>query len=119
MHLSATLNLFAITAAAFFESSSAWSFTMFNDVGCGNSTAISASDTVEYPGDVTCSPVPHADQHKSILGKIPAGNCTVLFYPSEGCGDRVAFSLTQYTSTCLFFGDFDAPLAFYRATGCE
>ncbi|KAI1455152.1 hypothetical protein F4805DRAFT_460085 [Annulohypoxylon moriforme] len=109
-----------MTASIFFKPSSGWSFTMFGDTGCGNSTySATGADTVEQQGDVTCDPVPNANQHKSIRGEIPTGSeCRISLYPSEGCGDREAFALTQYTTTCFSLEYFTAPLAFYRATGC-
>ncbi|KAI1207609.1 uncharacterized protein F4807DRAFT_172351 [Annulohypoxylon truncatum] len=119
MHFSHTFQFVAMTASIFFQSSSGWSFTMFNDAGCGNSTSTTGADKVEQPGDVTCDSVPNADRHKSILGGIPSGSeCRISLYSSAGCGDREAFSLTQYTTTCFSLEDFTAPLAFYEATGC-
>ncbi|KAI2463918.1 hypothetical protein F4781DRAFT_414793 [Annulohypoxylon bovei var. microspora] len=120
MHFSTTLKVLVMTASILFKSSSGWSFTMYGDAGCGNSTSSTTdADKVEQPGDVACDPVPNADRHKSILGDIPAGSeCRISLYPSEGCGDREAFSLTQYTTTCFSLEDFTVPLAFYRATDC-
>ncbi|KAI0114628.1 hypothetical protein F4776DRAFT_666774 [Hypoxylon sp. NC0597] len=119
MHFSTTLNFAAAVVPVLFQSVSGWSFTMYDVAGCQNST-LSAIDEVEKTGNVACDPVPNANRHKSVQGAIPAGSeCRISFYPSEGCGDRVAFSLTQYTTTCLSIEDFIAPLAYYKATDCE
>ncbi|KAI2631311.1 hypothetical protein GGS26DRAFT_591193 [Hypomontagnella submonticulosa] len=121
MQFSSALNLAALAGTVFLGQASAWSFTMYNANGCDNSTMQTlSSDHVEHTGNVACDPVPNPAQHKSVLGNIPAGsNCRVSFYPSKGCNNRIAFALTQYTTTCLSVADFVAPLAYYKATGCE
>ncbi|KAI1412839.1 hypothetical protein F5Y13DRAFT_199692 [Hypoxylon sp. FL1857] len=117
MQFSTTFQFAAMAAPALFQSVSGWSFTMYDVADCHNST--STVDRVEKAGNVTCDSVPNANQHKSILGAIPAGSeCRISFYPSAGCGDKVAFSLTQYTTTCLSIEDFIEPLAYYEATDC-
>ncbi|KAI1101603.1 hypothetical protein F4804DRAFT_293082 [Jackrogersella minutella] len=120
MHFSGAFGFAAAVTPILIQSASAWSYTMYSTAGCGNSTASTTqTDKVEQPGNVTCDPVPNADRHKSVLSDIPTGSeCRVSLYPSEGCGDREAFALTQYTTTCQSLEDFIAPLAFYSATDC-
>ncbi|KAI1771450.1 hypothetical protein F4818DRAFT_445140 [Hypoxylon cercidicola] len=120
MHFSAVVRFVAMAAPLFAPSASGWSFTAYDAEGCGSATGATA-DKVEKPGNVACEPVPNAVRHKSIQGAIPRGTgtgCRVDFYPAEGCGGRVAFSLTEYTTTCLSIADFFRPLAYYKASGC-
>ncbi|KAI1136455.1 hypothetical protein F5Y05DRAFT_391334 [Hypoxylon sp. FL0543] len=118
MHFSTAFKFAALAAPVLFQSAAGWSFTMYDTAGCPNST-LSAADRVEKTGNVTCDPVPNANRHKSVLGAIPAGSeCRISFYPRAGCGDRVAFGLTQYTTTCLSINDFVEPLAYYKAANC-
>ncbi|KAI1385425.1 uncharacterized protein F4822DRAFT_432276 [Hypoxylon trugodes] len=120
MHVPNTFKIIALLAPVFFQSTSGWSFTLYNDTGCGNSTAPNTNgDTVQRTGDVDCDSVPNAEQQKSILGNIANGTeCRISFYPREGCGDKVAFGLTQYTTSCLSIDDFTTPLAYFKATDC-
>ncbi|KAI1763487.1 hypothetical protein GGR53DRAFT_364602 [Hypoxylon sp. FL1150] len=118
MHFSTAAKLIAIAAPIFVQSVTGWSFTAYDAEGCGTTTNV-ATDKVEKAGDVECDLLPNAVWHKSIQGAIPAGsNCRINFYPSEGCGDRVAFSLTQYTTTCFSIADYFSPLAYYKAIDC-
>ncbi|KAI0836934.1 hypothetical protein F5Y06DRAFT_272614 [Hypoxylon sp. FL0890] len=117
MKFSTAFQFAAMTGPVLFQSASGWSFTMYDVAGCPNSTL--STDKVEKAGNVDCDPVPHANRHKSVLGAIPAGSeCRISFYPRAGCGDRVAFGLTQYTTSCLSIEDFIEPLAYYKATNC-
>ncbi|KAI1653452.1 hypothetical protein F4813DRAFT_374347 [Daldinia decipiens] len=120
MRLSATFNLAAIAVPVFLQSVSGWSFTMYDTEDCSNSTNSDAvADRVERQGDVDCDAVLNADRHKSVLGEVPAGSeCRISFYPVKDCGGRVAFSLTQDTTSCLSIDDLVAPLAYYSATDC-
>ncbi|KAI4859967.1 hypothetical protein F4820DRAFT_438259 [Hypoxylon rubiginosum] len=119
MHFSSVIKFATMAAPIFLQSVSGWSFTAYDTEGCVNGTS-ATSDTVAKSGNVACDPVPHADQHKSIKGGIPADSkCRVDFFPYEGCEDRVAFSLTQDgATTCYSIADFLSPLAYYRATDC-
>ncbi|KAI8960323.1 hypothetical protein F5Y11DRAFT_349575 [Daldinia sp. FL1419] len=120
MRLSTAFKLVAVAVPVFLQPGSAWSFTMYGTEDCSNSTTSGAvADRVERQGNVDCDPVPNAAQHKSVLGGVPAGSdCRISFYPAKDCGGRVAFSLTQDTTSCLSVADFVAPLAYYSATGC-
>ncbi|KAI0382511.1 hypothetical protein F5Y04DRAFT_252834 [Hypomontagnella monticulosa] len=121
MQFFSALNLAALAGTIFLGQASAWSFTMYNANGCDNSTTQTlSSDHVEHIGDVACDPVPNSDDHESVLGNIPAGSdCRISFYPGESCNYRAAFALTKDTTSCLSVADFVAPLASYKATGCE
>ncbi|KAI1397665.1 hypothetical protein F4819DRAFT_471132 [Hypoxylon fuscum] len=121
MHFSTALKFVAIIAPVFYQSVSGWSYTMYDAEGCGNSTQTTpvATDKIEKSGNVACEAVPNAARHKSVQGAIPAGSeCRINFYPTENCGSRVAFSLTQYTTTCMSVSDFVSPLKYYQATSC-
>ncbi|KAI0165256.1 hypothetical protein GGR52DRAFT_558140 [Hypoxylon sp. FL1284] len=119
MHFSSVLKFVAVVAPIFAQSASGWNFTAYDAEGCGE-TANIAADTVEKTGNVECELVPNAAQHKSIQGSIPSGSeCRLNFYPREGCGDKVAFALTQYSTKCFSISDFTSPLQYYKATDCE
>ncbi|OTB11263.1 hypothetical protein K445DRAFT_322254 [Daldinia sp. EC12] len=109
-----------MAAPIFLQPVFGWSFTMYDTEDCSDTTNSNAiADRVERQGDVDCDPVPNASQHKSVIGGVPAGSeCRISFYPTKGCEDRVAFSLTQDTTSCLSIADLVAPLAYYSATDC-
>ncbi|OTB02036.1 hypothetical protein M426DRAFT_265116, partial [Hypoxylon sp. CI-4A] len=123
MQIATTLKLAVLAAPVLLSSAAGWSVTLYSAANCDNATIAAASsgteDKIEKSGDVACEAVPNADRHKSILGAIPEGSaCRISLYPREGCGDRVAFALTQYTTSCLSIEDFVTPLAYYKASDC-
>ncbi|KAI6081305.1 hypothetical protein F4821DRAFT_32183 [Hypoxylon rubiginosum] len=120
MHFSTAVKFIAMAAPIFVQSASGWSFTAYDAEGCRSTETAATPDRIQKTEDVVCDPVPNAASHKSIRGDIAANSdCRINFYPSEGCGDRVAFSLTKDTTTCLSIADFFRPLAYYKATGCQ